>query len=126
MDWKLAAYVGLGSAIGGVARFALSGWVIRSHVPAGTFAVNVLGCFLIGMLVFGGMAGGWLGPSARAFFAVGILGGFTTMSTFTFESVTLWTAGNVRDASLYAFATFGACLMGTVAGRWVGLTVWSA
>src|SRR5258707_1372631 len=126
MDWRLASYVAGGSALGGGARFSGFGWGVRGHFPARPVLREVVRCFLIGLLVFGGMAGGWMGATGRAFFAVGILGGFTTMSTFSFETLTLWAAGDWREGFVYVGATLLACLMGTAAGRWTALRLWSA
>ena len=79
----------IGGAIGSVSRYLLSTFVLRvsgSLFPLGTFVVNVVGC-----VVFGAIAGAAehrfaLTPEARAFLLVGILGGFTTFSSYAFES----------------------------------------
>jgi CrcB protein len=91
------ALVGLGGAIGSVLRFVLSGATHRLLpavlFPFGTLVVNVLGCLAIGWL--GGMAETRqsLTPELRLFLLVGILGGFTTFSTFRYETLVL-----ARDA----------------------------
>ncbi len=90
--------VAAGGALGSVARDALGGFVHRyapSTFPYGTFVVNVTGC-----LVFGVIAGLFeertvIAPAARTFLLIGVLGGFTTFSTFTFE-----TFGLLRDVEL--------------------------
>ena len=85
--------VGLGGFIGSSLRFAMSGWVQRmfpySQFPYGTMSVNVLGCLLIGYL--GGVAEQrqTLEAGTRLFLLVGVLGGFTTFSTFAYESLAL-------------------------------------
>jgi CrcB protein len=85
--------VGTGGFIGSALRFMIGGWVQRlavtSMFPYGTLAVNVLGCFLIGIL--GGLAEHRqaLEPVHRLFFMLGVLGGFTTFSTFAFDSLSL-------------------------------------
>jgi len=85
--------VGLGGFLGSGLRFALSGWVQRmfahSQFPFGTMTVNVVGCLLIGYL--GGIAEQrqLMDSSMRLFLLVGVLGGFTTFSTFAYESLTL-------------------------------------
>jgi CrcB protein len=85
--------VGLGGFFGSGLRFALGGWVQRlfpySQMPLGTMTVNVVGCLLIGFL--GGLAEQrqLLDTGLRLFLLVGVLGGFTTFSTFAYESLAL-------------------------------------
>ncbi|MBN1361417.1 MAG: fluoride efflux transporter CrcB [Sedimentisphaerales bacterium] len=91
--------VGLGGFVGSVLRYLVSGWVQKlsgsALFPYGTLGVNVLGCLLIGLL------GGWaenvelFGPSVRLFLLLGLLGGFTTFSTFGYETAEL-----LRDREL--------------------------
>ncbi len=93
--------VGIGGFLGTVFRFLLIEWVHRilnnPWYPYGTFAVNVLGCLLIGFL--GGLAEnrGMLSSEIRLFFLIGILGGFTTFSSFGYETLAL-----LRDAQMLA------------------------
>lgn len=91
--------VGLGGFIGSVFRFLLSGFVYRlvpmSEFPLGTLAVNVLGCVLIGVLNGVAETRQVIGPELRLFLMIGMLGGFTTFSTFGYETLAL-----VRDAAL--------------------------
>ena len=85
--------VGLGGFFGSGLRFALGGWVQRlfpySQMPVGTMTVNVVGCLLIGFL--GGLAEQrqLMDTGLRLFLLVGVLGGFTTFSTFAYESLAL-------------------------------------
>lgn len=126
MDRKLVFLVGIGGAAGSIGRYLLSGWGTRGDFPTGTLLVNAVGCFLIGLFLFGGAAGGWLNAPARVFLAIGILGGFTTMSSFTYDTVALVEdAEYVRAASNVAL-TLAACLGGTFAGRAVGVGLWGA
>lgn len=90
-------YVALGSAVGGVCRYGLSqliGSVCRVVFPLGTFAVNIIGCFIIGLL-FGLIDRGFsLSAEVRLFLITGFCGGFTTFSTFAHENYLLF--GNDR------------------------------
>ncbi len=93
--------VGLGGFLGAISRYLLGGWVHKwlqnPWFPCGTLVVNVLGCFVIGLL--GGLADhrGLLSSEARMFLLVGLLGGFTTFSSFGYESLALF-----RDAETWA------------------------
>jgi CrcB protein len=95
-------YVALGGALGSVARYLLSTAVHRytaAGFPYGTFTVNIVGCAVFGLIV--GLAEHRieLTPAVRAFFLVGILGGFTTFSAFTFDTIELLrTAAFLRAA----------------------------
>lgn len=85
--------VGLGGMIGSVLRYLFSGWFqtwSKSETfPIGTLGVNILGCFIIGIL--GGYSESLeaLSPELRAFLMIGLLGGFTTFSTFEYETMNL-------------------------------------
>jgi CrcB protein len=110
-------YVGLGGFVGSVLRFAMGGWVQRTlpHAlfPYGTLAVNVLGCLLIGFLA------AWrqpLEPGLRLFLMVGLLGGFTTFSTFALETLTL----TQQQQPLLAFINVIAKVTLGLAAAWAG------
>ena len=95
--------VSIGSFFGGGLRFLvgkwLSQWLIMSF-PWGTFAVNVVGCFLIG--VFSSLSlGGHLSPNLKLLLATGLCGGFTTFSTFMNEILLLARDGNITTAAIY-------------------------
>lgn len=95
--------VALGAAFGGVARFwigvgARAAW--GSDLPWATFAVNLLGSFLIGLSA-ALIASRQLGPEWQAFIVVGVLGGFTTFSAFSFENLSLIQTGRWAEAALY-------------------------
>lgn len=85
-------WVGLGGFLGSVGRYLLSGWVqsrTGAGFPFGTLAVNVSGCFVMGGISELAETYAFLSPTARAFLAVGILGGFTTFSAFGNETLNL-------------------------------------
>jgi CrcB protein len=115
-----AAFVGAGGFIGAVCRYSMSGVVQRlfaaSTFPYGTLAVNMLGCLLVGLLIGLVESRQLFGPDFRRFVIIGILGGFTTYSTFAFESFAL-----LRDTEyLRAFASFGIHVFLGLALVWLG------
>ena len=84
--------VGIGGCLGSIARYWLSGAVHRylnDGFPYGTLAVNVLGCLLLGCVIGLVEYRQLFGPNVRLFLTVGILGGFTTFSTFGYETFAL-------------------------------------
>jgi CrcB protein len=98
--------VAVGGALGSLARFGLSAWVIKQvnpiHFPWGTFTVNVLGCFLAGIFLLTAEKIPVLNQEARLFLVTGILGGFTTFSAFGIETLGLLRRGEVLIALSYA------------------------
>lgn len=119
----IVAYVALGGALGAAARYGLSGWVhgwAGSAFPWGTFVVNAAGSFLLGLAVryleFVVVA-----PGIRAALTVGLLGAFTTFSTYSFETVVLLQDRAWGRAAAYALGSLGVGLLfvaaGLVAGR---------
>jgi CrcB protein len=110
-----------GGALGSAARYALAGFVHRftsPYFPYGTFAVNITGCLLFGIVAGLSEERFAIGPEARTLLLVGILGGFTTFSTFTFETFELIRGGEVVRAVLNSA---GQVLAGLLA-IWAGFT----
>ncbi|MBK8871220.1 MAG: fluoride efflux transporter CrcB [Elusimicrobia bacterium] len=115
--------VAAGSALGGVARVALSSALIRrwgTSFPWGTLAVNLAGCFLIGVLVGVGDQRWRMGSELRLLLMAGFCGGFTTFSTFALEVSTLFKSGSPGYALIYMMAS-GALGVGLF-----GLGAWAA
>ena len=113
--------VALGGAIGSVARYLLAGAVHRftsPYFPYGTFVVNVAGCLLFGIIFALGEERFVIGPPLRAFLLIGVLGGFTTFSSFTFETFQLLRDGELLLAGVNAV---GQVVIGLVA-FWIGVT----
>ncbi len=95
-------YIAIGGAAGALLRYSVSGYTykyVNGFLPWGTLAVNLLGCFAIGFLwnVFENFA---YSPNTRAFIFIGILGAFTTFSTFGLESFNLLREGEIKYAVL--------------------------
>jgi CrcB protein len=115
---KTTLLIGLGSFIGGITRYLLSRIIqtqFATVFPFGTFAVNVVGCFLIG-LVFGWSSKNYLEPTWQLFLTTGVLGGFTTFSAFSMETITMMSAGQTTTAIFYVVLSVVVGLAGTVAG----------
>jgi CrcB protein len=114
-------YVGLGGFVGASLRYLAGGIISRftsqGAFPYGTFAVNMLGCLLIGF--FAGLADsrGLFNPAGRAFLFTGVLGAFTTFSTFSFETMGLFQTGHTAPALTNLALQI---LLGLVA-VWIGL-----
>jgi len=109
--------VALGGALGATLRYLVTSWVQQrvDFFPWGTLAVNLLGSFLIGV-VLELTVRGFLSSQARLFLAVGLLGGFTTFSSFSWETLALLEDGDVLPALLYA----GGSLVVGIVLAWVG------
>jgi CrcB protein len=107
--------VALGGAIGSVARYKMSGLVLHHTIdwrfPAGTFAVNVLGCLVAGILVALAERGHLFSAETRLFLFTGLLGGFTTFSAFGVETVHLLRRGEVLVAAAYVGLSVAAGLL---------------
>ena len=107
--------VAVGGAIGSVLRYVLSTLVLRmsgSLFPAGTFAVNVVGCVVFGAVIGAAEQRFVLTPEARAFLLVGVLGGFTTFSSYAFESFALMQDGQALAAVVNIVGQVAAGLLG--------------
>lgn len=105
IDWRTIAVVGLGAAIGGILRLLVTQLVVMragaGFAQYATMFINVSGSFLIGIVIEIATTRAEFSPLWRYFIATGILGGYTTFSTFSFEALTLATGGFALGASLY-------------------------
>lgn len=117
-------YVALGSAIGGVARYLLGGFIQEragTVFPIQTLAINVTGSFLLGLIQRFALDSTAISPEARAFLTIGVCGGYTTFSTFSLETVRLMEDGDWRRAGLYVagsvILSIAAALLGIAAAR---------
>lgn len=112
------AYVALGGALGALARYGISGWVydrMGESFPWGTLVVNLVGCLALGLVIR------WLqvsavSPEVRPFLTIGVLGAFTTFSTFSYETVALLQEGQWLRAGLYVGGSVALGLIAMVAG----------
>jgi fluoride exporter len=118
------AWVGLGSALGGMARYGMGLAVARrlgEAFPYGTLLINVLGSFVIGFFGAMTMADGPrpASPEARLFVMVGICGGFTTFSSFSLQTFELLRAGEAPRAALYIVASVLLCVVFAALGHYL-------
>lgn len=113
-----------GGALGVAGRFFLSTWIATrfgEHYPTGTMVVNILGCFIIGL--FAGLTGPQgiflPHPLTTQVVMIGVLGGFTTFSSFSLQTLVLLQEGQWAWAGINVFGTVFLCLVAT----WLGLQI---
>ena len=122
---EVVLVVGLGGAVGAILRWWVG--VLMSHLLApvflGTLVVNLAGSFLVGVLLIWFQGKLPINDVLRTGILVGLLGGFTTYSAFSMETVNMMMAGFYGRASAYVVVTGAVCLMGTWAGVMLGRSV---
>jgi len=123
--WGRLAWVCLGGAAGSGARYLVQVWAegaFGAAFPYGTLLVNLLGSFLLGALLEVGFRTDWLAPTSRLALGTGVLGGFTTYSTFNYDTIRLIEARTPGLAGLNVLATVSGCLLagtlGAAVARW--------
>lgn len=113
----------IGGAIGTGARYLLFSWVSKTFAPSfpyGTLLVNALGSFWIGFVSHFGLKSDPLSPNLRLFLTMGIMGGFTTYSTFNYETLWYFQEGSWGKALANIFAMLAVCLILGLLGAWTG------
>ncbi|NSW75887.1 MAG: CrcB family protein [Candidatus Atribacteria bacterium] len=112
--------VGFGGAIGALLRFIIGGIIQKNTLtfPLSTFVINVVGSFFLSLLMYSAEYGGLVSREIRIFFAVGVLGAFTTFSSLEYESLRLLEVGEyflfLLDLLGNVIFGFGACLSGKI------------
>jgi CrcB protein len=112
-------YVALGSALGGASRYLLGGLIQRlldTTFPAGTLIINVSGSLLLGAILRYAVETPALSPEIRALLTVGFCGGYTTFSTFSYETVALFGDGQWTKAAAYVAGSVLLSLIATLLG----------
>ena len=121
---RLALWIGLGSGLGGMLRYLISGWIasrVGQTFPWGTITVNVIGSFSIGLLAALSDSQRWIGsPEMRHFLMLGFLGGFTTFSSFSLQTLRLVQDGEWWPAVGNVVGTTALCLLFVLIGYKVG------
>ncbi len=114
-----AIWVALGGAVGSLARYGMAGAINYRGHPWGTVAVNIFGSFLLGLLI--GTWGFTADGPRHVGLAIGLLGGFTTFSSFAMDTVFLWDNGNmvgaVTSVAISVIVGLAAAVAGLVLGR---------
>lgn len=111
--------IAFGAAIGANLRYGLATWAAQrlgTAWPYGTFIINVLGCLVIGALLTLAATRLPLSEPVRLLLVTGLLGGFTTFSTFSYEAYSLALAGRWGGAAAYVAASVGLGLLATAVG----------
>lgn len=115
-------YVALGGALGSAARYLLGAYIARFVTPTSplsTLGVNVIGCLLFGVLAALAERRFVMQPAGRAFLLIGLLGGFTTFSSYTYETFELLREGLLLRAAANALGQVIACFV----ALWMGFAV---
>ena len=111
--------IALGGVAGTLSRYGLEGWIqsrTATGFPLGTLIVNLSGSLLLGFIVRIATGTALVAPDIRAALTIGFCGAFTTMSTFSYESVALLSDGDYLRAALYMSATIVGCVVAVILG----------
>jgi CrcB protein len=116
----------LGGALGTGARYLLSGWMLRllgPGFPYGTLAVNVIGSFALAVLMYLGTETAAMPATTRVVLTTGVMGGFTTFSSFSYETMKYLQGSAWQLAALNVAASLlgclGACMLGWAGAKWM-------
>jgi len=116
-------YIALGGIAGTLSRYGLEGWIqsrTATGFPLGTLTVNLSGSLLLGFILRVATGTTLISPDLRAGLTIGFCGAFTTMSTFSYESVALLTDGDYLRAAVYMSATILGCVAAVMLGTALG------
>jgi CrcB protein len=116
-------YIALGGIAGTLSRYGLEGWIqsrSTTGFPFGTLTVNISGSLLLGFIIRVATGTTLVSPDIRAALTIGFCGAFTTMSTFSYESVALLNDGDYLRAALYMSTTILGCVGAVILGTALG------
>ena len=118
---SLVWYVAFGSAVGGVSRYALSSFIQQraGTFPVGTLIVNITGSLILGFLMRYALGSTSVSAETRALLTTGFCGGYTTFSTFSYETIALIQDGDYRRAATYVVASVVLSIVATFLGIFV-------
>lgn len=112
-------YIALGSAMGGVSRYVVGSALQQRFglaFPVGTLIVNITGSLLLGFIMRFALGGSQISPETRIFLTTGFCGGYTTFSTFSYDTAVMFESGQVRRAMLYVTLSVVLSVAATFAG----------
>lgn len=112
-------YVGIGSAMGGVSRYVIGSALQQRFglaFPAGTLIVNITGSLLLGFILRLALGGTQISPETRIFLTTGFCGGYTTFSTFSYDTAVMFESGQYRRAVMYVTLSVVLSVLATFAG----------
>ncbi len=115
---SMIAYIALGGVAGTLARYLMQG-ILQTRAgafPTGTLAINIAGSLLLGFIVRLATGSAVVSPELRGGLTIGFCGAFTTMSTFSYESMRLLWDGEYWYAGLYMGGTILGCLVAVIVG----------
>lgn len=118
----MVLFVALGSAAGGAARFLLGTFIqlrFGAGLPVGTLVVNISGAFLLGFIFTLALSTPAISPEMRGLLTTGFCGGYTTFSTFSYDTMMLLEDGEIARASLYVVLSVVVALLGV----WLGIAL---
>ena len=118
----LVFVVGCGGFIGAALRYLISLWATKGigpGFPFGTLIVNILGAIIIGFVTEMSLRTNVVSPTAKTFITTGMMGGLTTFSTFSLETMTIFSHGNIGLGSLNIILNLGLSLVGVVIGQFI-------
>ena len=111
--------IGIGGFVGAILRYWVSGWIQSGFIsfPFGTLGVNFIGSLLLALIMYASEYRGIFGEETRVFLTIGVLGSFTTMSTFSFESMKLLEQSEHMLFGLNLVGTITLCLLAVYLGK---------
>ena len=123
---NLLLLVGIGGFIGAVFRYLLSGFIQNGFTsfPAGTLGVNIIGSFLLGFIMYSSEYHGFFSVETRIFLTLGVLGAFTTLSTFSYESFKLLEHDEFMLLAINIIGTVVSAIAAIYLGKLVVLSMW--
>jgi CrcB protein len=117
--------VGIGGFIGAILRYVLGGWIQNSFVnfPVGTLVINTTGSFFLGLIMYLSEYQGFFDEETRIFLTIGILGAFTTLSTFGYESFRLLDGSKLTLMAINVVSTVLFSILAVYLGKIVALSI---